>query len=427
MGDVFAWIFGHISTAMAGNDFFTGGILLAGFGILTGALYRVVGPAKAWMLRRFTINIEVRDREPFRWIAEWLALEATNRRCRLLSVYEDSAYKPGVEENRLTSKAVFVPGLGAHLFWKGGWPIRIVRSLDDATESSAGGFTLKVETFTLTALGGDPAVLRDVVLEAERAYRERRNHKLSVWCDDGYGGWDERELQDGRPIESVILKGDMATSILGDVEDFLSASDRYVRVGAPYRRGYLFHGPPGCGKTSLAKALATETRMDLYLLTLSASSMTDDKLIRKLAEVRRRSIVLLEDVDVAFRDRGSGKKKGVTFSGLLNAIDGVTASQGRLLIMTTNYPDRLDAALIRPGRADVHYELGPTDADMARRLFLRFFSDEPEVAEEFGYAAEGATPATIQVHLFEHWGDAMSALAKWERSKGRRPQLAVDM
>ena len=271
-------------------------------------------------------------------------------------------------------------------------------------------------------------MLRDVVLEAELAYRERRNNQLSVWCDDGYGNWDERALQSGRPLESVILQGDMAAVLLRDVEDFLSASDRYRRVGAPYRRGYLFHGPPGCGKTSLAKALATETRMDIYLLSLSRASMTDDVLINQIAQVRERSIVLLEDVDVAFHGSGRKKKqKGITLSGLLNAIDGVVPSEGRILIMTSNHPDRIDPALIRPGRADVHYELGPADADMARRLFLRFFHNEPEVAEEFGYAAEGATPAAIQVHLFEHWGDAASALAGWKQPEEQRPRLAVDV
>ncbi len=412
ISDFFAWVTEQITSALADNEFFAGGLMLAVCGMLSGFVYKVVGPLKAFLRRRYTITIEVRDREPFGWTAEWLASKAAERGCRLLSVSEDNAAKPGKVEDELASKAVFVPGRGSHLFWVDRRPVWVSRSLEDATES-INGFTFKVDTITLTTPGSDPAVLKKVILSAELAYRTRRNHRLSIWCDDGYGDWDESELQVGRPIDSVILEGDNANTIVADLDEFLATRERYEKVGAPYRRGYLFYGPPGCGKTSLAKAMATESAADLYVLSISSNKLTDEGLMRRLSRVKPGGIVVLEDVDAVFHGRES-KGDGVTFSGLLNAIDGVASTEGRILVMTTNHKDKLDFALIRPGRADVHLRLGPADADMAARLFMRFFPDDWGTAQRFALFAAGATPAAIQTHLFKHWDDAEGAINAWQ-------------
>ena len=88
--------------------------------------------------------------------------------------------------------------------------------------------------------------------------------------------------------------------------------------------------------------------------------MSDDRLMHRLADAPENSIVLLEDADAAFVSRDTETETDsafqganrLTFSGLLNAIDGVTSTEGRIVFMTTNYIDRLDPALIRPGRVD---------------------------------------------------------------------------
>jgi chaperone BCS1 len=74
----------------------------------------------------------------------------------------------------------------------------------------------------------------------------------------------------------------------------------------------------------------------------------------------------------------------VTFSGLLNALDGVTSSEGHIVLMTTNHPEKLDPALVRPGRVDVRIHLAKPDADQLRRLYARFY---PEVSNDLAAAA----------------------------------------
>src|SRR5207253_2725559 len=92
----------------------------------------------------------------------------------------------------------------------------------------------------------------------------------------------------------------------------------------------------------------------------SVPNMSDNRLGDLLAKVPERNILLLEDIDCAFvkRKRASGKEGELTFSGLLNALDGVASPEGRIVVMTTNHVDKLDPALIRPGRADVKLYFG---------------------------------------------------------------------
>lgn len=93
-----------------------------------------------------------------------------------------------------------------------------------------------------------------------------------------------------------------------------------------------------------------------------------------------RSVILLEDIDAIFVDRDSVQSaqtqgKNVTFSGLLNALDGVRSQEGRILMMTTNHREKLDPALLRPGRADMHVELNMASESQMKGLFRKFFNE----------------------------------------------------
>lgn len=139
----------------------------------------------------------------------------------------------------------------------------------------------------------------------------------------------------------------------------------YAERGIPYKRGYLLFGPPGTGKSSFSLSLAG--KHELYIYTLQLSNISDTMLMRLFAELPPRCIVLLEDMDTAGvgrrdsvdADQEKESKLTVTLSGLLNVLDGVSSHESRILIMTTNYIEHLDEALIRPGRPvkKVHFKL----------------------------------------------------------------------
>jgi chaperone BCS1 len=124
----------------------------------------------------------------------------------------------------------------------------------------------------------------------------------------------------------------------------------------------------------------------------------------------------VEDIDCAFvkRHKANGKESGLTFSGLLNAIDGVASSEGRILVMTTNHLEKLDPALVRPGRADVQLWFGNATADQARRLFERFFPERVDLARHFEERVEERqwSMAALQEYLMLHRRNPEAALRR---------------
>lgn len=117
-----------------------------------------------------------------------------------------------------------------------------------------------------------------------------------------------------------------------------------------------------------------------------------------------RSIMLLEDIDAAFTKRTQSDNQGyqsmITFSGLLNALDGVASAEERIIFLTTNHVEKLDPALIRPGRIDMKEYLGNATDYQIRQMFLRFYEDET-LADQFVEKLRGKdiSTASLQGHF----------------------------
>ncbi len=166
-----------------------------------------------------------------------------------------------------------------------------------------------------------------------------------------YESWEATSWQPRRPLESLVLTDRALEDLLDDLRTFYGSRSWYVQRGIPYRRGYLLHGPPGNGKTTLVLAAAGELNLSVAVLSLS-NRLLSDKALRGLVDaLPPATLLLIEDVDCVFKtERMTTEQTGVTLSGLLNALDGVSSREGRVLFLTTNHPERLDPALVRPGR-----------------------------------------------------------------------------
>lgn len=402
---------GVLHESLRSNDVFAGGLVLLLTGAALSILYRLVPLLAGALLRRFTVTMEIRDEDVFAWLGDWLAQQQYGLTCRRVSVQLLHVAMSGVP--RSTSVLVFAPGRGMHVFRREGRWYLLERRLD--REAGAGVALQPREHYVLHTYGVRQDALREIIGEAARLHEQRRRGRTSVFCPDRQDGWRRLEMRVLRPLDSVVLARGVAERLVSDLAWFLDSAGWYHRLGIPYRRGYLLHGPPGCGKSSFAGALAAHFGLDIYIVGLAAQEMSDERLAADLARTRPRSLLLLEDVDAAFTGRGGAADAAsrVTFSGLLNALDGLVAQEDRVCVLTTNHVERLDPALIRPGRIDVRQYIGLADAEQARRIFLRFFPDAREQAEGAAQvaAAVPVAPALLQNLLLQQRSDACSALS----------------
>jgi hypothetical protein len=228
---------------------------------------------------------------------------------------------------------------------------------------------------------------------------QREGTRLHVAISDrGSFYWRNVGTRPARLLQSVICDDDIAHTAFADMTDFLGAATWYADRGIPYRRGYLLYGEPGTGKSSLVMALAGTLKMPVYQLSLSEQHLTDSTLTLLLNAVEANSVVLLEDVDAAFCDRAAREGSSLSFSGILNAIDGVAASEARLLFMTTNHIEKLDPALIRPGRIDVKFEMSLATQPMIAQMFRHFYGQSSSICSA-DYQEDVAAHSAAQQHV----------------------------
>jgi chaperone BCS1 len=262
---------------------------------------------------------------------------------------------------------------------------------------------------TLECLGRSLDPIKALLEESQTYYLEKTMSSTTVYRANG-PHWGRITSRPSRDIETVILEKAKKEELLQDINEYLHPRTRrwYANHGIPYRRGYLFSGPPGTGKTSLTAALAGVFGLDIYVLSLLDPYCNEDALVRLFSSVPSRCIVLLEDVDAAGLKRaddprlnkklkeGETEEKdtglppkpvtAISLSGLLNAIDGVSSSEGRILVMTTNKPKDLDQALTRPGRVDMHVSFSLPQSAEIIEMFISMYR-ETETVE-----VEGNTP-----------------------------------
>lgn len=203
--------------------------------------------------------------------------------------------------------------------------------------------------------------------------KKRDGRKLQVYSYSSYG-WNGSDML-FRDIDAVVMADGKKETVINDIETFLDNESHYARIGIPWHRGYMFYGPPGNGKTSLALALANKFKMSLYNLPLSG--VTDDKqLADAISDISPNSILLLEDIDVFSKAIGREQAdSGPTLAGLLNALDGVATPHGLLTIMTSNFPDVLDSALTRPGRIDLRVEFNRPTPVQIKTAFCNVYGE----------------------------------------------------
>ncbi|KLU88759.1 hypothetical protein MAPG_07743 [Magnaporthiopsis poae ATCC 64411] len=382
----------------------------------------------------------------------------------------------------------YVPAMGTHGFWFRGTYFSIYRKRDSMMANSANPFGSSIikdtETMVLSCFSFSTEPIKRLLQHVREDYFKenfvrtviKRPNTATMRRFGGRNSWSTVAKRPIRPMSTVVLDHKQKRQLLADINEYLHPATPlwYATRGIPLRRGYLFHGPPGTGKTSLSFALAGVFGLDIFVISLLDPALTEEDLVMLFNSLPRRCVVLLEDIDTAGlrrpddddvndkddegkdackpkeeqqeEDGASGKEtqrsdnakeddkaktahltrrsekkqaanpvkasapprakrrgpgigglgfenegNGISLSGLLNAIDGVASHEGRVLIMTTNRPEVLDEALIRPGRIDLQVAFSNATQDQACELFQRMY--EPSQPRRWTRQASPTPPA----------------------------------
>jgi len=242
--------------------------------------------------------------------------------------------------------------------------------------------------------------------------------KVTVYCnDDGY--WEKIHDRRKRNLSTVYLPKADKDAIVSDVEWFLKPETiaRYGEIGRTHKRVYLFEGIPGSGKTSFILGLASRFGYDIATISFT-EKVTDGALTRLLKNLPERTFLVMEDIDVLFSDRKKNDehKNSVTFSGILNNLDGITTRDGFICFMTTNYKDRLDHALLRPGRVDKQLRFESATREQIHDIFERYMGTEftedlfMTFYREFTQLGFSVSMSLIQEFLFKYMDNPVLAV-----------------
>jgi AAA family ATPase len=190
------------------------------------------------------------------------------------------------------------------------------------------------------------------------------------------------------------------------VERPLKFADRMKILGLQPKKGVLLYGPPGCSKTLLVRALATEAGLnflavkgaELISMYVGESERATREVFRK-ARAASPSIIFFDEID-AIASRGRSGSDLNVLTTLLNEMDGFEELRNVLVVAATNKPQNIDPALMRPGRFDNVVYIGPPDLEARREIFQKRlekvrYEDQDKNVEEFATITQGFSGAEV--------------------------------
>lgn len=222
--------------------------------------------------------------------------------------------------------------------------------------------------------------------------------------DVKYNRWIQLSQLKKRELSSVFLDKNVIENIKNDINKFIKSENIYDSYGIPYKRNYLLYGLPGTGKTSLIFALASYLNMGVSIFSF-VPGIDDTIFMKCINSLSKNSILLLEDIDGVFthRTRDYNNNSMISFSGVLNTLDGMGRKDKLLTFMTTNLKDNLDSALLRPGRVDYKLEFTYTTQFQISRMYDLFIKNDTHKKEFMNHLkTKKITTCVLQKFLFEY-------------------------
>jgi DNA replication protein DnaC len=216
--------------------------------------------------------------------------------------------------------------------------------------------------------------------EALRIFEELVNE--SLFSKDEYtqiytfsehsGIWEQTAKFYHRSLESIYLPAKVKNNVVRSIEDFYKRREEYMKFGIPYKKVFLFSGPPGTGKTSFILALASHFCKTLYIMY----PFTNKSFMDAIKKTEDNCFIVIEDFDIL-----AGNKK--LKSELLNVLDGFARKENMVIFLTTNNEREIEYVFKRPGRVDEIVRFNYPTKQEILDMFLNFLPEQRENFDKF--------------------------------------------
>lgn len=243
-------------------------------------------------------------------------------------------------------------------------------------------YSVKIKE-NLKLIADSKEIIESFIFDAKKYSEPEKNNEIicRIWKNTY---WSVMSKLPKRDINTLFLDGNKKEEIIEDINNFKNTKDDYINFGIPYKRNFMLEGQPGTGKTSLITTIASDLDLDIAIINFGPK-LDDVNFISAISNLPDKSILILEDIDVLFNERrkAEGNNSFVSFSCILNVLDGMSRKEGLITFMTTNYLENLDSALIRPGRIDYKLNFDYATKNQIYNMYKYFLEDQIENFEKF--------------------------------------------
>jgi hypothetical protein len=370
MSEILNYLYTTISTSLQSNQFFAGGVMLAVLSLIGYRLQALLNLiwVKIKTLTVFTVYLDDQDLNVFFGFSNWLKkhhpgkFKSVEAKCKITYNFETKKH---------VGEVILRQFQDVNLLWYKRRFILIYKERENFSSATQRenffinkyiikGFLAKKQIIDL---------LNEAVQISAVEYYKPSEPRFKFFTGDY---WESKDIEEMffKSFKNLYFFG--KDKLVEELDRFKKSEEVYRRMGIAHKKGFLIKGPPGTGKSNAASAIAIYLGYSSYYLNLSAVK-DDREIVRALSTVNGNCAIILEDIDRAFTGDNSQKFNIAT---LLNALDGNGNVNNCVIIMTTNFADRLDPALTRSGRIDSHIEIGyPRWQDVSD--FMSDFYEEP--------------------------------------------------
>ena len=367
-------------------------------GAVGGSLsYTILNNIKVWFFYIYDLIIALFTRQI-------MVDDVSNKKLTQTFLFNLKKYKRklrNIQVNRTDKKNVTYFGYGTHWIWYGWFTlIKLTVTRNNGHSNRSIGLSA-YDSITINIFGLFTDSVRDSLLtSAEDNFGQTDDNSRYYYNVTDYSPRKFTQIKD-RPIDSIFINEiDTLKDIIEKIDSIFNSSNDtiYDKLGHSKKLGILLHGSPGCGKSSIIQAISTHFNKDIYYAQMQDDYNDIEYCLRCIATgVPEKSIIVYEDFDciASIQSRDTEKKSDQydenILPKLLQLFDGLGLPDRSIIIVTTNYLDKIDNAVKRDGRFDIKLEITPATKETALRMAEYFGVENKSVLDALSFPCPQAT------------------------------------